>query len=165
MVHADAAVLPEALESGDKASFYEHVGEQLQSLLDNPSDSWISATAQASNLLYHAYRQSQHFGYQQGHAVNWVGRFDIEEKIARERLGNYAYRSFVYILNAGFYIVPNLLYHAKQQQPQSESPSDLRLGPFSGKPACQRVSLKGAGVGVCAQAFLENKTYVQFYFI
>lgn len=62
---------------------------------------------------------------------------------------------------AGFYVVPSLL---SRHASTAEEPTQLLLGPFHGRPACNSVSLRAPSasrpVGVCAAGFLSGETVV-----
>jgi len=57
----------------------------------------------------------------------------------------------------GFYLDSSLMPNSSTGKAKSEGL--LLLGPFSGKPACQFIRAK-AGKGVCADAFVTQKTVV-----
>ncbi|GAA5901437.1 hypothetical protein JCM8208_001803 [Rhodotorula glutinis] len=135
MPHADSLALPDGLT--DKRAFYQHVCTVAEALLapSSPSDPAANWVTVLNNAA------SLLFGSYENYEAAF-GRAD-------GRRVNWA----------GFYVVPSLL----SRHAPSTDPTQLLLGPFHGRPACNSVSLKGTSsrpVGVCAAAFLSGETVV-----
>ncbi|GAA6051199.1 hypothetical protein JCM3770_002586 [Rhodotorula araucariae] len=135
MPHADSLALPDGL---DKRAFYEHVCTVAEALLapsspDDPASNWVTVLSNAASLLYGSYEN-----------------YDTAFGRAEGRRVNWT----------GFYVVPALL---SRHTSVTAAPTQLLLGPFHGRPACNAVSLQGTPtrpVGVCAAAFLAGETVV-----
>lgn len=133
MVHADAASIPEEIQT--KQAFYEHLHDAIAGLVEGQR-SWVSNLANASSLVYFSLNRFQqrlaevHPGYQPK-TINW----------------------------AGFYLLaPILSPTAKRGQVKRPT---LLLGPFCGLPACQQIaSVPGRGVCADASALLPPRTVV-----
>ncbi|KAM0754140.1 hypothetical protein T439DRAFT_323023 [Meredithblackwellia eburnea MCA 4105] len=136
MPHADSLALPDDINS--KESFYAHVTQALEHLLreDEPNEkgAWITGLANASSLLYGSFENfSQVWGKEDGKRVNW----------------------------SGFYLHPSLFPAPKAPLSSTESPDELLLGPFHGRPACLKIPLKSKrSLGVCATSFVKKETVV-----
>ncbi|GAA5977972.1 hypothetical protein JCM10908_004182 [Rhodotorula pacifica] len=137
MPHADSLALPS--DSLTKREFYEHVCTTAEALLaasseSDPAANWITVLSNAASLLYGSYE-------------NYASKFGREDG----RKVNWA----------GFYVAPSLVTRSADQ---SAEPSQLLLGPFHGRPACNSVSLRQASaarpVGVCAASYLAQETVV-----
>ncbi|GAA5874276.1 hypothetical protein JCM3774_000928 [Rhodotorula dairenensis] len=137
MPHADSLALPS--ETLSKREFYAHVCATAEALLapaseSDPAANWITVLSNAASLLYGSYE-------------NYSNKFGREDG----RKVNWA----------GFYVVPSLM--TRSAEPNTD-PSQLLLGPFHGRPACNSVSLRQASasrpVGVCAAAYLAQETVV-----
>ncbi|KAF9010621.1 GAF domain-like protein [Cyathus striatus] len=131
MPHADSSLVPETIQT--KSEFWEHVYTQLQALIDGQRF-WISNLANASSLIYNSLLAFPKYFGQDNKAVNWCG----------------------------FYIHSRLFPLPKISTVNPAQVSDqLLLGPFCGKPACQFIGIApGKARGVCADAFLQQKTLV-----
>ncbi|BGP38046.1 hypothetical protein JCM10450v2_001977 [Rhodotorula kratochvilovae] len=134
MPHADSLALPDGL---DKRAFYEHVCTVADALLapSSPDDPASNWITVLSNAASLLY----------GSYENYDASFGREDG----RRVNWA----------GFYVIPALL----SSHAPSTAPTQLLLGPFHGRPACNAVSLQGTAtrpVGVCAAAFLAGETVV-----
>ncbi|TRM70216.1 GAF domain-like protein [Schizophyllum amplum] len=130
MPHADSSLVPESIKT--KTEFWNHVYDQLNSLLDGQR-SWVTNLANASSLIYNSLAAFPAFGTDPTRAVNWCG----------------------FYLDALFFPSPRFSTHAVSD-PQTDV---LLLGPFCGKPACQFINVTpGKARGVCANAFIRRES-------
>ncbi|KZV83027.1 hypothetical protein EXIGLDRAFT_777966, partial [Exidia glandulosa HHB12029] len=110
-----------------KHDFWKLVADQLDALLE-PHSNWVTTLSNASSLVYHALAAFHpHFG-DDDRMVNWCG----------------------------FYLESSHFPGPPPPQRTDNAP-ELLLGPFAGKPACQRI-IAQQGRGVCADAFCSGKS-------
>ncbi|KAF7315859.1 GAF domain-containing protein [Mycena indigotica] len=129
MPHADSALVPESITS--KSDFWAHVYSQLDALLDGQHGNWVTNLSNAASLIYNSLLAfHSHFGDGE-RAVNWCG----------------------------FYLDSPLFPSPQRGGTESRPSSQLLLGPFNGRPACQYINTTpGKSRGVCADAFLQQQT-------
>ncbi|KAG8930002.1 hypothetical protein FRC02_004781 [Tulasnella sp. 418] len=128
MPHADSSLVPSSIIT--KTQFWDHVYNQLESLLDGQRN-WVTNLSNASSLVYNSLQSFQEFG-NGDRMVNWCG-FYLESSI-----------------------FPGMSSHVAKSLTQNPT---LLLGPFNGKPACQLIH-GTPGRGVCADAFAHEKTVI-----
>ncbi|EIN11533.1 GAF domain-like protein [Punctularia strigosozonata HHB-11173 SS5] len=131
MPHADSALVPPHIQS--KADFWSHVHLQLSALLEGQRN-WVTNLSNAASLIYASLLAFPlHFGADE-RAVNWCG---------------------FYLISTLF---PTPLFTATSER--TNTPKQLLLAPFCGKPACQfiQVSPPERARGVCATAYVQRRT-------
>lgn len=167
MPHADSLALPS--DTPTKQEFYAHVCATAEALLAptndaDPAANWITVLSNAASLLFGSYENyASKFGRDEGRKVNWAGARDdlpLSARFAAPPPKSWL-TQFVMHRSPGFYVVPSLMTRSADS---TAEPSQLLLGPFHGRPACNSVSLRPASasrpVGVCAASYLAQETVV-----
>ncbi|CEH15606.1 GAF/PUTATIVE CYTOSKELETAL PROTEIN [Ceraceosorus bombacis] len=145
MVHADAALLPDSIQSS--AQFYAHLEEQLEGLLSDQR-AWVSNLSNASSLIYFSLNAWKSSPKSQSVHVNGSSNGNSASSNGH---GNFAPKKINW---AGFYLLSPLIPGAATQKRPT-----LLLGPFVGLPACQAIpSIAGKGVCADASAILPPRT-------
>ncbi|KAF9818128.1 hypothetical protein IEO21_02970 [Rhodonia placenta] len=129
MPHADSALVPHGL---DKAAFWDHVHDQLAALLEGQRN-WVTNLANASSLIYNSLLAFEPYFGEKERAVNWCG----------------------FYIDSSLFPSPRI---SRADGNEADAHSQLLLGPFCGKPACQFINITpGKARGVCADAFLGRQ--------
>jgi len=132
MPHADTSLVPESIQT--KIEFWDHVYGQLEALLDGQRN-WVPNLANASSLIFNSLLGFPKYFGDHHKAVNWCG-FYLEARL-----------------------FPSPRIQRVMTNTDAESPAQLLLGPFCGKPACQFINVApGRARGVCAGAFIQQQT-------
>lgn len=158
MTHSDSLVLPEDIKS--KQEFYEHLLIELKFLCEINSmitaQNYFSILSNAASLLFGSIN-NYHTAVGDGKIINWTGssipKSHYFNRMMTRELTQRRYRAI------GFYLIPSLFPPFKLT-PTPSSPSSLLIAPFSGKPACQFVSLQSKQLGVCATSFVKQITVI-----
>lgn len=114
----------------------------------------VSNLSNASSLIYNSLLAfPSHFGPDESKAVNWCGESAIRSTGTCLDAGRGFY------IHSQYFPVPHVQMDTEDDGESIQQ--RLLLGPFCGKPACQFINVeKGKARGVCADAFLQEKTVI-----
>ncbi|KIK39996.1 hypothetical protein CY34DRAFT_88207 [Suillus luteus UH-Slu-Lm8-n1] len=133
MLHADASLVPDSIKT--KAEFWTHVHDQLEILVGGQRH-WVSNLSNAASLIYSSLQAfPSNFGDGE-RSVNWCGFYLISSLFPQPRFTDAS-------------MDPKFQTHAS---------TNMLLGPFSGRPACQWIEVSPRPRGVCGDAFVKRST-------
>ncbi|KAG2747076.1 GAF domain-like protein [Suillus brevipes Sb2] len=133
MPHADASLIPDSIKT--KAEFWAHVHDQLEILVGGQRH-WVSNLSNAASLIYSSLQAfPSNFGDGE-RSVNWCG----------------------FYLISSLFPQPRFTDASMDPKSQTHASSNMLLGPFSGRPACQWIEVSPRPRGVCGDAFVKRST-------
>ncbi|KAG2355498.1 GAF domain-like protein [Suillus spraguei] len=133
MPHADASLVPGSIKT--KSEFWIHVYDQLEILVGGQRH-WVSNLSNAASLIYSSLQAfPSNFGDGE-RSVNWCG----------------------FYLISSLFPQPQFTDASKDPKSLTHASTNMLLGPFSGKPACQWIEVSPRPRGVCGDAFVKRST-------
>ncbi|KAG2338866.1 GAF domain-like protein [Suillus weaverae] len=134
MPHADASLVPDSIKT--KSEFWTHVHDQLE-ILVGVQRHWVSNLSNAASLIYSSLQAfPSNFGDGE-RSVNWCGFYLISSLFPQPRFTDDA---------------------SMDPKSQTHASTNMLLGPFSGRPACQWIEVSPRPRGVCGDAFVKRST-------
>jgi L-methionine (R)-S-oxide reductase len=133
MPHADASLVPDSIKT--KSEFWTHVHDQLELLMGGQRH-WVSNLSNAASLIYSSLQAfPSNFGDGE-RSVNWCG----------------------FYLISSLFPQPRFTDASMDPKSQTHASTNMLLGPFSGRPACQWIEVSPRPRGVCGDAFVKRST-------
>ncbi|KAG2031455.1 GAF domain-like protein [Suillus americanus] len=133
MPHADASLVPGSIKT--KSEFWTHVHDQLEILVGGQRH-WVSNLSNAASLIYNSLQAfPSNFG-DGDRSVNWCG----------------------FYLISSLFPQPQFTDASMDPKSQMHASTNMLLGPFFGRPACQWIEVSPRPRGVCGDAFVKRST-------
>ncbi|KAG1736027.1 hypothetical protein EDB19DRAFT_1723253 [Suillus lakei] len=132
MPHADVSLVPDSIKT--KSEFWTHVHDQLEILMGGQRH-WVSNLSNAASLIYSSLQAfPSNFGDGE-RSVNWCGFYLISSLFPLPRFTDDT---------------------SMDPKSQTHASTNMLLGPFSGRPACQWIEVSPRPRGVCGDAFVKR---------
>ncbi|KAG1827760.1 GAF domain-like protein [Suillus variegatus] len=159
MPHADASLVPDSIKT--KSEFWTHVHDQLEILMGGQRH-WVSNLSNAASLIYNSLQAfPSNFGDGE-RSVNWCGESFHFSPLVSTTQSTKDDRPAPSL--SGFYLISSLFPQPRftdasmDPQSQTRASTNMLLGPFSGRPACQWIEVSPRPRGVCGDAFVKRST-------